>query len=247
MSINNARQMPSDEILSRAGQAANGYASHRIGTNIRPCVAAMLADNTLSKHTYPGRDECAFAIACEFAKAGFSERTILNHLESWNSALPMPMSQDNLEKKAAGAIRKRGKYFYSCNHSALSHFCIGEQCQFMPRSKSSWKPYDERLFFRYGWPRRLNLGSRFLYLCIIELEHLYGFAAGSSLYVSFRLMNQVSGMSKATVSTSLEELQNTGLITFLPGRKGGNSKTATEIVRTIPIPVPKTETGKNIN
>jgi len=202
----------------------------RLPTDIKPCIVKLLEDSSVREADNP------FIVACELHRIGRTEKQIESLL----------MRLDIRDSKVRGVIKSiaTGRYKgFACPRLEEKGICLyksREECfwyQAIPRE--SQKPYRERDFWRFGWPGRLTAPEIVIYLAIREIEKGKGYPAGSRLYVSYREITRVSGISMGWILKCCQKLRDKGLIKFKAGIQHRWRGKASEIKRIIPIPRPE--------
>ena len=201
----------------------------RLPADIKPCIVKLLEDPSVRE------GDNAFVVACELHRVGRTEKQIGSLLTRLNIRT----------SKARGIIKSvaGGKYEFACPRLEEKGICLyksREECfwyQAIPRE--SQKPYRERDFWRFGWPRRLTVPESMIYLTIREVEKLKRYPAGSRLYLSYKLLAETSGVSKGWILKCCQGLKDKGLIEFKKGSQHRWHRRASEVKRIIPIPRPK--------
>lgn len=201
----------------------------RLPADTMPCIVKLLEDPSVREADNP------FIVACELHRVGRTEKQI----DSLLTRLGIRAS------KVRGIIKSvaTGKYEFRCPTLEGKGICLyksRQECfwyQAIPRE--SQKPYRERDFWRFGWPRRLTAPEIVIYLAIKEFERLKGYPAGSRLYMSRKEFIKISGRAVNTIMPSLERLKKKGLIKFKRGTQHRWYGRASEVRRVIPIPRPE--------
>ena len=201
----------------------------RLPADTMPCIVKLLDDPSVREADNP------FIVACELHRVGRTEKQI----DSLLTRLGISAS------KIRGIIKSvaTGRYEFRCPTLEEKGICLyksRQECfyyQAIPRE--SQKPYRERDFWRFGWPRRLTAPEIVIYLAIREFERLKGYPAGSRLYMSRKEFIRISGRVAKTIMPSLERLKKKGLIKFKKGTQHRWYGRASEVRRVIPIPRPK--------
>jgi len=201
----------------------------RLPADIKPCIVKLLDDPSVREADNP------FIVACELHRVGRTEKQIESLLMRLNIR----------DSKVRGVIRSiiTGRYEFGCPRLEEKGIClykVREDCfwyQAIPRE--SQKPYRERDFWRFGWPRRLTAPEIVIYLAIREFEKRRGLPAGSRLYMSRKDFIRISGRAVNTIMPSLERLKKKGLIKFKRGTQHKWYGRASEVKRIIPIPRPE--------
>ncbi|MBA7550928.1 hypothetical protein ES705_43459 [subsurface metagenome] len=201
----------------------------RLPADTMPCIVKLLDDPSVREADNP------FIVACELHRVGRTEKQI----DSLLTRLGVRAS------KVRGVIKSvaSGRYEFRCPTLEEKGICLyksRQECfyyQAIPRE--SQKPYRERDFWRFGWPRRLTAPEIVIYLAIREFERLKGYPAGTRLYMSRKDFIRISGRVAKTIMPSLERLKKKGLIKFKKGTQHKWYGRASEVKRIIPIPRPK--------
>ncbi len=198
----------------------------RLPADIKPCIVKLLEGPSVREADNP------FIAAVELHRVGRTEKQI-------DSLLTRLGVKDS---KVRGVIKSvaSGRYEFRCPTLEEKGICLyksRQECfyyQAIPRE--SQKPYRERDFWRFGWPRRLTAPEIVIYLAIREFERLKGYPAGTRLYMSRRDFIRISGRAAKTIMPSLERLKKKGLIKFKKGTQHKWYGRASEVKRIIPIP-----------
>ena len=198
----------------------------RLPADTMPCIVKLLEDPSVREADNP------FIVACELHRVGRTEKQI----DSLLTRLGISASRIRGILKSVAS----GKYEFRCPTLEEKGICLyksRQECfyyQAIPRE--SQKPYRERDFWRFGWPRRLTAPEIVIYLAIREFERLKGYPAGTRLYMSRKDFIRISGRATKTIMPSLERLKKKGLIKFKKGTRHKWYGRASEVRRIIPIP-----------
>ena len=201
----------------------------RLPADTMPCIVKLLEDPSVREA------DNAFIAAVELYRVGRTEKQI----DSLLTRLGINPS------KIRGILKSvaTGRYKFRCPTLEEKGICLyksRQECFFyqaIPRE--SQKPYRERDFWRFGWPGRLTAPESMVYLAIREFERLKGYPAGSRLYISYRDITKVSGVSIGWILKCCQKLRDEGLIKFKGGVQHRWYGKASEIQRIIPIPRPE--------
>lgn len=208
----------------------------RLPPDTKPCIAELMKDCELRRSGIS-----PFIIACELFRIGKKKEKV----ETVLLELGIAYSETQSAVKSAST----GKYNYGCPWLEVEGLCLYEnrtECWWYERiPKKSQKPCKERDFWRFGWPARLSSASGMVYLALREIEHIRRYKAGSRLYVSRKELAELAGISPPWAIASLENLEESGLISFEKGRQHSWYGKASTVRRVIPIPRPKVKHPTN--
>jgi len=243
--------MNSDEIAEARSRTSDVARRLNIDTGtLKPCIAEVI-ENGRRKGDEPGRERCAFLIACELRRVGKDHNLVFGILQNWNSKNNPSLEIAKLRSSAKSAfkLKENGEYRYNpgCQYEDMQWLCLGDEfrkglCPFAPRSGKN-KYTKNRLFLEYGWQNLLgNAAKDIYYIALPELERRSGVGAGGQVIANYKKIAQLAGITPKSVVTALKELRETPLIAYLktgiPRRWEGK---ATVIRREIPIPRPPKE------
>ncbi len=203
----------------------------RLPTDIKPCIIELIKDPSFKDGIN------SFIVGCELFRVGKTEKEI----DFFLTKLGIKTS------KVRGVVKSvvTGKYEFGCPRLEEEGICLyktREECfwyQAIPRE--SQRPYRERDFWRFGWPRRLkpHHTAAIIYLAIREIEKRRKLSAGARLFISRKELSQVSGVSYRRATECCQRLKEEGLIEFKKGTQHRWYGKASEVKRIIPIPKPK--------
>lgn len=205
-------------------------AKWRLPETVKPCLMSLIGNNEKLRGDQP------FILACELHRVGKEPKRIEKVLEG------LYISQSKVHSILKSLRTK--EYKYDCPNLEESGYCLYEKhndCWWWKRSPGkNKKGWEEKDFYRYGWPKKLKLTEERLYTTLRTIEIKRGWPAGSRLFVTWEELYQESKISRDTIGKKLEALRKIGLIKYRPGeeRVKGSKARATQVTRIIPIPRP---------
>ena len=222
----------------------------------KPCIAHILDGNIGSA----GRHEAAFTIAMELRGQGLPEAEVTKVLEKWAAKVEWPQSRirgaihSAFKRKPGGAyqyfspgLEKKpgGRY-----HDVLASICADVGCPdncppYMGERAPGLKKETEKRFEELGWPQHLQrkrqaLAAR-VYQALCKLERQKGLYPGTQLFVTYRMLAEMTGANHTAIGKPLHFLASVGLIDFTPGSGSGpnaRDKKSSRVRRRVPIPKP---------
>jgi len=220
----------------------------------KPCASLYLTGQVWPQ--VGERSNLFYALAAEFKRVGNSEEIALKSLTDYYYRIPQDITQalggdgrsftlKEVESTVKSAYQNDKVKSYGCNSYIWGSVCTGQElCSFYQQLTGN-KPQGRKAAysaFLKIWLGRDKLRKKLLadaevrvYLAIELVEQKRGFPPGSTLFVSWRELSDISGMSN--IGTTLENLSGKGLIAYQKG-KAKERGTASEIRRAIPIPRP---------
>lgn len=200
----------------------------KLPETVKPCLMLLL-DN---KEKLTG--DIPFILASELNRVGKEAKRIEKILDS----LYISQSKINSILKSL----KAKDYKFDCSTLEDRGFCLfkdHKDCWWWKKSPDK-KEWEEKDFYRYGWPKKLKLTEERLYTTLRTIEIKRGWLPGSRLFVTWEELYQESKISRDTIGKKLEALRKIGLIKYRPGeeRVKGSKARATQVTRIIPIPRP---------
>lgn len=229
----------------------------------KPCFALYL-----SGKIWPVTGERGlrfYALAAEFRRIGTSEETALNKLMEYYNKIPrdiiqspgkdgLPFNIKEVETAVKSAYRSDKVKSYGCNHPIWETACSGKEfCLFYQRltggkGQSRGAAHDA---FITHWLGKGKDGKKLLfdsdirvYLGIEAAEKKRGYQHGHDLFISWRELSELSGVSRQNIGDSLMNLFWAGLIRYKKGLAQERGS-ASEISRVIPVPKPGNGVVKN--
>lgn len=215
--------------LERLQEYEKTRAKWRLPETVKPCLMSLIG----SKEKLKG--DQAFIIATELHRVGKNAKRIEKILDS----LYTKQSKINSILKS---LRIKD-YKYDCSTLEDRGFCLYEDhkgCWWWKSPDKNKKGWEEKDFYRYGWPKELKRTEECLYRALRAIEIRRGWPAGSRLFVTWEELYQESRITKCTIGKKLEALKKIGLIKYRAGaeRVKGSKGRATQVTRNIPIPRP---------
>ena len=203
---------------------------------VRPCVALMM-DKGFEKGEFPDRTLALIIIASEFKRCGSDSSDVYQFAKVWNQKNKPPLPDSVINSKIRTAYRK--DYNYSCKNQFLQLYCIGEDCPQRDKNNKNSQKYDLFDFIEKEYQFRLNGQAKLILLLAIPLlEKRQGVGTGGTIVASYRQIARIIGASYRHIDLSLVELLYWGLIKFKPGKPNRRERTASEISRIFPFPLP---------
>lgn len=209
---------------------------YRLPQHVKPCILRLLDGNEPLQTLENWKVPCI--IACELRRVGHTRSQVEKRLERWQKARP-----SEVQSAVRAAFEK--EYEFGCPTLEALGICLYKtryDCPWfaqIPRKNEA--TYNQRDFYRYGWPRTLKCSEQCIYFALREIEKKRGMPSGTQLFVSERQMAEVTGLCRKTARTGLRALKQKGLIEFKSGQRHKHYGIAGEIRRIIPIPKPKNE------
>jgi hypothetical protein len=221
----------------------------------KPCVTAYF-----SGRAWPEVGERGirfYALVAELRRVGLTEDATLNKMVEYFNKCPesvlnapasdgRPFTYKELESIIKAAYKGNKTKSYGCNSGKWDLTCIGpEMCHFRKQlSNGKEQSAETALFsFLFDWLKKDKQG-KFLYdsdvrvylaLCMVEKRRAY--KPGSPLFVSWKELADLSGVSRQNIGNSLMNLFWAGLIAYQKGIAQQRG-TASEVRRVIPVPKP---------
>jgi len=218
------------EDIDKLQQYEKTRSKTRLPETVKPCLMSLI-----NKKQKLGGEE-AFILACELHRVGKQPKRIEKILDS------LYVSQS----KVTSIVRslKRTDYKYDCPALEDRGLCLYENhndCWWWKRSPGkNRKGWEEKDFYRYGWPKRLRRTEECLYRALRSIETRRGYQPGANLFVSWDELYEESRTVRYRIGEKLKVLRRVGLIKYRPGdhRVKGSKGRATQVTRIIPIPRP---------
>jgi hypothetical protein len=244
-----------DDITVKALQALRmmrlDYGLPKLG---KPCVAYVL-DGNLGAAIH----KAAFIIALECRDLGCDEKEAIRILTRWAPRVEFRQSRIPGIVRSAYATVPGGAWKYhaagvtkrpgSHAHEVLAGTCetLGCPANCPAFEKAHRGPGGEGVeqFELLGWPgylKRKRHGVAIdVYRALCEFEGIHGFAHGSQLRISYRVIAKITGRSDASsVGDNLDRLLDHGLLAeFVRGSGSGphaHDRQASIVSRCVPVP-----------
>jgi len=223
----------------------------------RPCITSLYESDL----TEGVRNKSFHILACDLInRQNKGKEQVEDILLEKNTQLSNPISQKEIKSIVKSAAKKKfnNKTYeyagitYGCNNEPiiLGH-CIGKDIcpyykqSFIAKGSRRDQEINSSLDIRHqgpsalvnkGWLNKLS-GSGFKVYCAIwRLEKIKRIRPGSILIVTHREIATASGLCRQIVAESLKTLHFETLIKYKKGKQHLRYKTASEIMRIIPIP-----------
>jgi lambda repressor-like predicted transcriptional regulator len=216
-----------------------------IHQGMKPCIAPLLL-NSYGKKDRPDTNRATYIITVELKRMRFKEEKTLEILKLWNKASISPIQLSKLRNTARNVYKE--SYPFGCEIPAdnikfhPAELCIGqEDCKYYsPSKRKVLQKQKENVWLLQdtGWTEHLRSNSVLLYLILPYIEKQNGTYPGERIYVGYRDLSKYTGISINSIKTTLEQLQEYGLISFIPGLPEAYGRKATEIRRIFPLPRP---------
>ncbi|MBU0501636.1 MAG: hypothetical protein KJ811_00120 [Candidatus Margulisbacteria bacterium] len=218
----------------------------------KPCLMKLIENGI----EFGKRNLCFYVLACElYNKQNKPLETVTDILLRINSEQVMPLKEAEIKSCIKSAQKKAN--IYACNSlPSITLSCLGrENC---PYHKQNFKNEPKRSQGLYtlinnGWIKILSGSELKVYIALCSLERLKSVHPGNRLIASHRQIMRVAGLTRQPVAGALIELHLNGLILYKKGLRHKRNKTASEIIRILPIPYPfkieknQPTSGKNNN
>lgn len=202
----------------------------RLPETVKPCLMSLIA----KREKLEG--DQAFILACELHRVGKQPKRIEGILDS------LYISQSKV-RSIVRSLRIKD-YKYDCSTLEDRGFCLYQDhkdCWWWKKSPDkNKKGWEEKDFYRYGWPKRLRRTEECLYRALRAIEIRRGWQPGTRLFVSWDELHEKSRVARRIIGKKLKVLRRVGLIKYRPGdhRVKGSKGRATQVTRIIPIPRP---------
>lgn len=189
---------------------------------VRPCVSLIFLQGASKGE---GRQPLAHLLGVEMNDLGLPAEMIELLLREWNDRVspPLPIAE---VRKVVRRFDRPGTWPYSCKHSALAVYCIGESCPYRS-SKGLWRLSDVSAngLTCSDWLPLLNGSEVRVWLGLYRLAHLKGRGPRASIPFTFRELEQHSGVGRGHFRETLERLNHKGLIAelYVSNEKGSHS------------------------
>ncbi|MBA7581038.1 hypothetical protein ES708_22937 [subsurface metagenome] len=228
------------EKIKLLEQSKIALMKYRLPKDTRPCISNLLLTQ-VAKGDYPDRKRVGLFIAVEMRRIGFNDSQIEVRLIGWNNdnRPPLPSSDIRGILKQSDKKNDKGSYKYSpgCNKDLKIHCVNKDLCFYYKQNFLSNKQKEEPDYIALKWQNYLRPGEFLLIITIIPLlEKRRGIKRGSKLFVSYKELKYLSGISMGMIGSYLRKLAKFGLIDFIPGQPRVWQKQASEINRIIPAP-----------
>ena len=241
--INKEETVNSEEDLMKIKKSMDGFL---LPNYIKPCVALMM-DESFGEGE---QSDVAYIIATELRRIGKTEEASESILNKWNRKNDTPLGESKIKSTIRSAYKSDITFGCKKNYIILDYCArIGKEfCEYNKElTQRQQKKANDRDYYRLGWQKVLTNAEKIIYFAIMEIEKIRKFPQGSKLFVSFRMLVHISGITQGYIRKCLEGLSKKGILKCKIGQSFRWKTDATEIKRIIPIPKPSTNkirTGK---
>jgi hypothetical protein len=240
-------------------EAVEKVARHLQSNIEKPCVSLYLTGQVWPQ--VGERSHLFYALAAEFKRVGNSKEIALKRLTDYYYRIPQEIIQapggdgrsfrlKEVESAVSSAYQNDKVKSYGCNSYVWRSVCPGKELCLFYQQLTGNKPQSRKaayFAFLFNWLGKNKSKEKLLadsairvYLALELVEKKRGFPPGSTLFVSWRELSDLSGMSRQNIGTSLEYLSGKGLIAYQKGIAQERG-TASEIRRVIPVPGPSND------
>jgi DNA-binding transcriptional ArsR family regulator len=222
--------------------------------DLKPCIAYLLDGNLTARER-----DCAFTLAIELRRLGYSREQVQARLERWARTIGWKTRNVDGAVKSAFLTKPDGGWRYQppgVKHKPGGTYdrVLGPVCRDVgcPANCPAFSgkfvgqvPETLDRFERLGWPRWLKKrrwhSTVDVYSAICRREKQIGLAPGVELRTTYRQLAELADVDHTTVGDALRRLAELGLVEFTPGSGDGphaRNRVASRVRRVVPIPDP---------